>query len=172
MRIMAKRTILEELKIGRPLHSRAQEAAIALLRTAHLLRRRLEAAVAREEITTQQYNVLRILRGARGPLPTMEISGRMIETSCGITRLVTALEEKGLLRRDQFPGDRRQFLCTVTPAGLRVLARLEAEVTAIDESLTSGLSPERLESLLDILAEMRERAAAESAESAPDRDHG
>ena len=168
MSIMAKRTILEELKIGRPLHSRAQEAAIALLRTAHLLRRRLEAAVGEEGITTQQYNVLRILRGARGPLPTMEISGRMIETSCGITRLVTTLEEKGLLRRDQFPGDRRQFLCRITPAGLRILERLEDEVTAIDESLTSGLSSQQLDALLDILSEMRARAEADAPERTPE----
>ena len=159
---MPKRTITEELKIARPLRSRAQEAGVALMRTAHLIRRRVEKALAHEEITLQQYNVLRILRGARGPLPTMEISSRMIETSCGITRLVTTLEQKGLLRREQWPSDRRQSLCQITPAGLRMLERLDEPVNSADESLIgASLSPEQIATLLDLLSEIRHQASVE-----------
>lgn len=152
---MARTTIAEELKQTRPFHSRSQEAAVALMRTAHLLRRRVDAVVAAEGLTSQQYNVLRILRGARGPLPTMEISERMIETACGITRLISTLEEKHLIRREQWPGDRRQVLCQITPAGLRVLERLDDVMDTLDDGLAARLSDDQITTLLDALSEIR-----------------
>jgi DNA-binding MarR family transcriptional regulator len=153
---MARTNISDEIKQTRPFRSRSQEAVIALLRTAHLLRRQIESVVEQEGLTSQQYNVLRILRGARAPLPTMEISERMIETACGITRLITALENKGLIRREQWPGDRRHFLCQITPAGIRVLDRLEDAMNALDDSLTGRLTEQQIETLLDGLSEIRQ----------------
>ena len=158
---MARTTIAEELKQTRPFHSRSQEAAVALMRTAHLLRRRVDAVVATEGITSQQYNVLRILRGARGPLPTMEISERMIETACGITRLISTLEEKNLIRREQWAGDRRQVLCQITPGGLRVLERLDEAMDGLDDGLTGSLSDDQVSTLLEALAEIRMQLAEE-----------
>jgi DNA-binding MarR family transcriptional regulator len=93
------RSITDEIKQTRPFRSRSQEATIALMRTAHLLRREVDAVCENEGITSQQYNVLRILRGARAPLPTMEIAERMVEPSCGITRLISTLEQKELINR-------------------------------------------------------------------------
>jgi DNA-binding MarR family transcriptional regulator len=153
------RTILDEIKQTRPFASKTQEAVVALLRTAHLLRRRVDAIVAAEGLTSQQYNVLRILRGAKAPLPTMEISERMIETNCGITRLISTLEEKELIRREQWAGDRRQVLCQITPAGLRVLERLDESVDFIDHDPLSTLSGRQLDDLLESLAEIRQRLA-------------
>lgn len=147
--------IADEIKQTRPFRSKSQEATIALMRTAHLLRRQAEAVVSTEEITSQQYNVLRILRGARGPLPTMEISSRMIEPSCGITRLIATLEERGLVKREQWAGDRRQVLCQITAAGLRLLEHLDAPLNELDDRLSAALSPTQLDALLDALAEIR-----------------
>jgi DNA-binding MarR family transcriptional regulator len=154
---MARTTISEEIKQTRPFRSKSQEAAIALMRTAHLLRRKVEAVVAAEGITSQQFNVLRILRGAKAPLPTMEISDRMIETACGITRLIATLEEKGLARREQWAGDRRQVLCQITPAGLRVLDRLEPAMNDLDDNLAGDLLPAQIDSLLESLSVIREQ---------------
>jgi DNA-binding MarR family transcriptional regulator len=154
---MAYPSISDEIKQTRPFRSRSQEAMIALLRTAHLVRRQVDSVVEREGLSSQQYNVLRILRGARAPLPTMEISQRMIETACGITRLITALEGKGLIRREQWPGDRRHFLCQITPAGARVLERLEEAMNELDDSLGEGLSARQLDSLLESLSVIRHR---------------
>lgn len=151
------RNITDEIKQTRPFRTRSTEATVALLRTAHLLRRRLEELVAGVGLTAQQYNVLRILRGARGPLPTMEISERMIEPSCGITRLIVTLEEKGLVKREQWPGDRRQVLCQITPAGLRLLERIEPDMDAFDDATARSLSPAQVDALLETLAEIRER---------------
>ena len=153
---MSRRSsILEEIKQTRPFRTKSQEATVALLRTAHLLRRRVETVVAAEDVTYQQYNVLRILRGAGAPLPTMEISDRMVETACGITRLLATLEEKGLIRREQWAGDRRQVLCQVTPAGLRLLERLEGPMNGLDDALAGRLTDAQLDSLLEILSEIR-----------------
>ena len=152
---MSPASIREEIKQTRPFRTRSQEATIALLRTAHLLRRRVEAVVATEGLTHQQYNVLRILRGAGAPLPTMEISDRMIETACGITRLLATLEEKELIRREQWAGDRRQVLCQITPSGLRTLDRLAAPMDELDDALSVGLTEPQLDSLLEILGHIR-----------------
>ena len=153
-----KRSILDDIKQTRPFRTKSQEAGVALMRTAHLLRRNAEAVVAAEEITLQQFNVLRILRGARGPLPTMEISVRMIEPACGITRLIGSLEQRGFVKREQWQGDRRQVLCQITPAGLRVLERLDDPIDRLDDATTGTLPQERVETLLEILTEIRELA--------------
>lgn len=158
---MARTSVTDEIKQTRPFRSKSQEATVALLRTAHLLRRQVDAAVAQENLTHQQYNVLRILRGARAPLPTMEISDRMIETACGITRLIATLEDKGLVRREQWPGDRRQVLCQITPAGLRTLDRLEEPMDRLDDSMAAHLTEQQLDALLDLLSELRSHIPAE-----------
>ena len=150
------RAIADEIKQTRPFRSKSQEAGLALVRTAHLLRREAEAICAVENITAQQYNVLRILRGARGPLPTMEISARMIEPSCGITRLIATLEERELVKREQWAGDRRQVLCQITTAGLRILDRLEEPMNRFDDRITGNLSPDHIDALLEALGEIRE----------------
>jgi DNA-binding MarR family transcriptional regulator len=156
------RSITDEIKQTRPFRSRSQEATVALMRTVHLLRRQADAVVAAEEITLQQFNVLRILRGARAPLPTMEISERMVEPACGITRLIGTLEQRGFVKREQWAGDRRQVLCQITPAGLRVLERLEEPMNTLDDQTTGTLAPEQVETLLRILGDIRENAEKHS----------
>jgi DNA-binding MarR family transcriptional regulator len=96
--------LLKELRQTRPFPSAADEAAVAILRTADRIKRRLSAVVAPEGITLQQYNVLRILAGSHpDPLPTLEIAERMIEQTPAITGLLDRLEHKGLARRERCP---------------------------------------------------------------------
>ena len=64
---MQRRSVAEEIKQTRPFRSRSQEAVVALMRTANVISRKVEAICLTEGITHQQYNVLRILRGAKGP---------------------------------------------------------------------------------------------------------
>jgi DNA-binding MarR family transcriptional regulator len=150
------RSITEEIKQTRPFRTKSQEATVALLRTAHLLRRQVDALVDAEGITSQQYNVLRILRGARAPMPTMDIAERMIEPACGITRLIGTLEQGGFVKREQWAGDRRQVLCQITPPGLRLLERLDEPVSQLDEQIAAALGADEVETLLDILGRIRE----------------
>lgn len=145
--------IQDEIKQSRPFASPHQECLVGLLRTADVVRRRLAGVIESHGVTPQQFNVLRILRGA-GPrgLPTLEIGERMVEQAPGITRLLDRLEAKGLVKRVRCPADRRQVLCTIEPAGLSLLQGMQASVEAADRSALGGIGPadaNRLSRLLD-----------------------
>lgn len=152
---MTRRSIAEEIKQTRPFRSRSQEAVVALLRTANVLTRQVEAVCQSEGLSHQQYNVLRILRGAKGPLPTMEIAERLVEQAPGITRHVNNLESRGLIKREQWAGDRRQVLCQITPAGLRALERLDAPMDALDDAFARRLTPDQLDAFVESLDLLR-----------------
>src|ERR687897_938950 len=92
----------KEIRQTRPFQSRGQEAVLALMRTTDLARRVIGKVLEPYDVTAQQYNVLRILRGAgEAGLPTLDIADRMIEQAPGITRLIDRLEAKGLVRRER-----------------------------------------------------------------------
>jgi len=132
--------IQHEIKQRLPFPTPAQEAVVGLIRTVDVLRRTLAAVVEPAGITLQQYNVLRILRGAgRDGIPTLEIAARMIEQTPGITRLLDRLERKALARRARCPRDRRQVLCTITPGGAHLLGRLDRPMTAASASFCRPL---------------------------------
>ena len=152
--------IQREIKQTRPFTSRAQEGAIALLRTADVLRRKGEAVLLPHGITGQQYNVLRILRGAQPErLPTLEIAERMIERAPGITRLLDRLEAKGLVHRERCREDRRQVLCSITPAGLALLKKLDDPVITADRKRLGKLKDAELDQLIQLLDAIREGEA-------------
>jgi DNA-binding MarR family transcriptional regulator len=132
--------------------SPAQEAKVAILRTADLLRRRITEVVAPFGLTAQQYNVLRILRGAHpGKLPTLEIGDRMIETTPGITRLLDRLEEKGWVQRKRGSEDRRLVLCWITDAGLSLLAQLDEAMDEADRRSLGWLERDEVRRLVEQL---------------------
>lgn len=146
----------EEIGQTRPFESLRQEATVGILRTADVVRRKLEGVFEPYGITGQQYNVLRILRGARPEaLPTMEIAERMIEKTPGVTRLVDRLEEKGLARRERSSEDRRCVLCTVTEEGLDLLAELDEPVREADEAALAALEDDEVERLIELLDRVR-----------------
>jgi MarR family transcriptional regulator, organic hydroperoxide resistance regulator len=145
-----------EIRQGKPFRSRGQEVVVALLRTADLVRRTVGRALEPHDITIQQYNVLRILRGAgEQGLPTLEIAERMIEQAPGVTRLLDRLEVKGLVRRQRCAQDRRQVLCWLTPAGLELVERLDEPVDSADAEAVAMLTPEEQERLLRMLDAIR-----------------
>jgi DNA-binding MarR family transcriptional regulator len=149
-------TLQREIKQRRPFASKAQEAAVALLRTADVVRRRLAQTVEPHGITLQQYNVLRILKGASpDPLPTLEIAHRMIEEQPGITRLLDRLDAKGLVRRERCAEDRRQVHCWITDEGRELLAGLDPAVDAADEAAVAALSATQVQQLVRLLEVVR-----------------
>lgn len=130
----------------------AQAAVVGLIRASDHVRRHLAEAITPFGVTGQQYNVLRILRGAYPePLATLELAGRMIEKTPGITRLLDRLEPKGLIERHRPDEDRRQVLCSITPAGLQVLAAMDEAVRAANVSALAGLSSRQLRELSALL---------------------
>ncbi|MEK6375438.1 MAG: MarR family transcriptional regulator [Acidobacteriota bacterium] len=151
-------SIRTEIKQQRPFPSPHQEALVALIRTADLLRRVVGGVVEPHRITAQQYNVLRILRGAGAEgLPTLEIAERMIEQTPGITRLIDRLESKNLVSRERSSTDRRCVFCRITPAGLDLLARLDAPVEDASGLSLASLTKRELAQLVEMLDRARER---------------
>lgn len=129
---------------------------MSLLRTADIVKRRIARVVEPHGITLQQYNVLRILRGAGSDgLPTLEIGVRMMEQAPGVTRLLDRLERKKLVRRERCPHDRRQVLCYSTLEGLRLLERLEEPLLAADEASLGALAGKDLAELIRLLDVVR-----------------
>jgi DNA-binding MarR family transcriptional regulator len=129
-----------ELRQRKPFQSAAHEAVVGLMRTADLVRRHATAMVEPHGITLQQFNVLRILRGAGDTgLPTLEVAERMIEQTPGVTRLLDRLEAKELVRRQRCPQDRRQHLCGITPKGLALLEKIDTLAAGAPEESMKGL---------------------------------
>ncbi len=153
-------SIRQEIRQGRPFGSPAEECVVTLLGTADRVRTALSAVVEPREVTLQQYNVLRILRGAGAQgLPTLEIAQRMIETSPGITRLVDRLEAKGLVRRERCPLDRRQVLCHASERALQQLSALERPMAEAARRLMSSLDERRSAELVRLLDAVRASAS-------------
>ena len=136
--------------------SREQQATLGLLRTADAVKRSLAQVIEPHGITPQQYNVLRILRGA-GPdgLPTLTIGERMIEQTPGVTRLVDRLERKGLVGRTPCAKDRRRVFCGITAKGLELLKELDEPVNHWDTQTVSVLPPSELDALINLLDRVR-----------------
>lgn len=150
-------SILAELKQTRPFATKAQGATVALLRTADVVRRRLARVVERERITLQQYNVLRILRGAAGqPMSALDVAQRLIEEAPGVSRLLDRLVAKGLIQRERSAEDRRRLECSITRKGLELLARLDEPIVRADSDAMSGLSAREIATLDDLLARIRQ----------------
>ena len=141
-------------KQSRP--SRTQ-AYSTLLSTADKIKTLFETVCAPFDITGQQYNVLRILRGAEPHgLPTLTIADRVIEKTPGITRMIDRLESKGLVTREIRPHDRRCVYCRITRKGLKLLKLLDEPVEAFNKQAFRGLSAKELEQLIELLLKTRE----------------
>jgi len=109
------------------------------------------------DITNQQYNVLRILRGAEPEgLPTLTIAERMIERTPGITRMIDRLEAKGLVVREIRPEDRRCVHCRITEKGLNLLELLDAPVEEANQAAFRGLNEREIEQITELLEKTRE----------------
>ena len=149
-------SLREEIRQNKPFASPAQEALLALSRTTDLLQRRFAELVEPYGISLQQYNVLRILRGAgQEGTPTLEIADRMIQKTPGITRLLDKLEAKHLVRRKRCPEDRRQVLCWITEAGLRVLADLDRPAADSGQQAMTSLRASEVRTLIALLQRVR-----------------
>jgi len=160
--------VQSEIRQTRPFRSPAQEATIALLRTASVVHRTLARLLEPSGLSLAQYNALRIIRGSgTGGVATLAIRERMIEEGTTITRILDKLEDAGLIRRERDYPDRRQVLCYATDAGRKLLDALDPEVDAGDEEIMASLDDEQVERLIELLDAVRaanaERGAPRSA---------
>jgi DNA-binding MarR family transcriptional regulator len=157
-----------ELRQTKPFSSPAEEAFVAVIKTADLLVSTLDRRLTALGLSHQQYNVLRIVRGA-GPtgIPTLAIAERLIEAAPGMTRLLDRLEEKKMVRRERCKQDRRQVLCYITEEGAKLLRELNPIVDNLAKGSFEKVPPAELESLIETLERIREQAEQLGAAQRP-----
>ncbi|HJP91630.1 MAG TPA: MarR family transcriptional regulator [Pyrinomonadaceae bacterium] len=128
-----------------------------LLSTTDRIKSAFETVCTPFDLTGQQYNVLRILRGAEPDgLPTLTIAERVIERTPGITRMIDRLEAKGLVGREIRSHDRRCVYCRITKKGLKLLELLDEPVNEFNKSAFAALSDTEIEKLVAVLSKIRD----------------
>src|SRR5271167_247034 len=124
-----KAVVQAELK-PKPGSSPEEVTHLEMLRTMEALSHRFAQVLKAEDLSSTQYNVLRILRGAPEGLACGEIGNRMVTRDSDITRWLGRLEKGELISRCRESKDRRTVWTRITPAGLEALARLDKPVRA------------------------------------------
>jgi DNA-binding MarR family transcriptional regulator len=151
-------TLQDELKQRKPFKNLKHEAYLSIQRTAGLLQHSFEAALKPHGITATQYNVLRILRGAEPEgLCRSEIRDRLVRQVPDVTRLLDRLEDLKLASRERGDEDRRFVTTRITKNGLRLLDELEDRIDQIHDEQMGHLQHDELDSLITLLAAVRNR---------------
>jgi len=157
---MTVSTLQQELKKKRPFDVLEEEASLNILRTNDQIQIRLSRLFREHELTSSQYNVLRILRGEGKPLPILEIASRTITVVPGITGLIDRLEQAGLVTRKRCSEDRRVIFVELTALGGEAVARLDQPVKDLQQQVMGGLSAPELRELNRLLEKLRAGMAA------------
>lgn len=131
-----------------------QKAIINIIYTNNFLSERAKHFFERGDITSQQFNILRILRGAGKPLSTLQIRQRMLDKMSDTSRIVDRLVRKELVRKVICEGDRRLVDVTITEKGIALLDKLEEFAPEMD-ALLSNISVEEAQSLNVLLDKIR-----------------
>ena len=150
MKAAVQTAIRADLK-RKPGSSPEEVAHLEMMRTMEALSHRFAQVLKAEDLSSTQYNVLRILRGAPEGLPCGEIGNRMVTRDSDITRLLDRLEKRSLVSRCRESKDRRTVWTRITPEGLELLARLDEPIRATHLELLGHLGAKRLKLLADLL---------------------
>ena len=137
--------------------SENQKAVINLIYTYHWVTDKIKAALSPEDITLQQYNILRILRGSEPePISTLKIRERMLDKMSDTSRIVDRLVIKKLVVKKTSAVDKRLVDVIITPEGKKLLERLDKKVKDT-EKLFSGLEVSELKQLNKLLDDIRSK---------------
>lgn len=150
-------TLRDEIKQRKPFKSVEQEALLNILRTSSLLMDEVEQFLKPFNITATQYNVLRILRGSEPEgLCRNELRDRMLTRMPDVTRLLDRMEEAGLVARTRETEDRRMVRSSITPAGLRLLDKVDEQVHREEKRRLGKLDSTQLRTLIELLTIIRQ----------------
>jgi len=141
-----------EIAQSLPFSSIEEEAFLNLLRTSDLLHRAFQRKTRRWGLTSTQYNVLRILRGARPQgLTCAAIGARMIAAEPDTTRLLARLKSLRLIQQHRDPHDRRAIWTRISDLGLERLRAMDPTVRRIPRQLLGHVSRSDLAELIRLL---------------------
>ncbi|MCB7481063.1 MarR family winged helix-turn-helix transcriptional regulator [Christiangramia sediminis] len=134
----------------------SKKLALNLIVTANYISDKVQEAIKPFGISSQQFNVLRILRGQKGkPANLSTIQERMVTKMSNTTRLVDKLVEKGLSERIICPSNRRKIEIRITEKGLLLLKELDPIIENVENSFAEKLNEKEIEILNTKLNELR-----------------
>jgi len=146
------------MDIGELIHSKFQssfqKAVVNLRYTANFLGNIQNNFMAKYDLSIAQFNILRILRGAKGPISVNTIKERMVERSPNTTRLMDKLIEKNLIERVRCDNDRRVVYVEITKDGLEILSRIDVDPD-LRLNACGSLTEAEAEQLSNLLDKMR-----------------
>ena len=132
-----------------------QKAGLNLLYTYGWVMERTKEVFATEDITPQQFNILRILRGSHPqPLSTLQIRERMLDKMSDTSRIVDRLIAKGLVKKGTCKSDRRLVDVMITEKGRKMLERLDQREDELD-NIIGNLTEKEAVVLSDLLDKLR-----------------
>ncbi|MBS1665857.1 MAG: MarR family transcriptional regulator [Bacteroidetes bacterium] len=131
-----------------------QKAGINLIYTYNWVSDKMRFVFEQHDITSQQFNILRILRGAQEPLSTMQIRERMLDKMSDTSRIVDRLIKKSLVKKNVCRTDRRLVDITITKKGENLLQKLDRNDVEMDAAL-GNLSIEEAKTLNRLLDKVR-----------------
>jgi len=133
-----------------------QEAFLSLWRTYDRLRALEDELFLRYELTPQQYNVLRLLKGVHPEKSqTLALANRLVSRAPDITRMLDKLETRGLIVRERPEDNRRTVRVGITDAGLKLLEEIAGPLRRCHERQLGHMQPEALRQLVGLLRAAR-----------------
>lgn len=148
--------IEKEIRSTVPLHI-SKKVILNLNFTRNMIADKFQEILKPFDLSSEQYNVLRILRGQKGIAVNMsDIQERMLTKNSNTTRLIDKLITKEMVVRNVCPENRRKMEISITITGLNTLSKLDPLVDNFEKKLTDSLSKEELETLNVLLEKIRE----------------
>ncbi len=135
-----------------------QKAAVNIIFSASWLNERIKNFFGAEDITSQQYNILRILRGSHKPMSTLQIRERMLDKMSDTSRIVERLLKKGHVEKKVCSTDKRLVDVVISQQGLSLLEKFDQKNEELDRIL-HGLNPDEAAQLNRLLDKMRDHSA-------------
>lgn len=133
-----------------------QKTVINLIYTHNWLKEQTQGFFKNYDLSAEQYNVLRILRGQKGnPANLSTIQERMLNKMSNTTRLIDKLLKKDLVTRQTCPTNRRKVEILITKKGITLLSELDTIVNHSNETITKQLTISELETLNQLLDKLR-----------------
>jgi len=128
-----------------------QKATINLIYTYNWINERMKILIERYDITSQQFNILRILRGAGTPLSTLQIRQRMLDKMSDTSRIVDRLVKKNLVKKNICKSDKRLVDVIISDKGKKLLEEIDSKNAEMDQILQnlSDAEAKKLNLLLD-----------------------
>jgi len=147
------------MSIDKDIHQRSfksehQRAIINLIFTYNWTTEKLKQIFDKEDLTMQQFNILRILRGSETPLSTLQIRERMLDKMSDTSRIVDRLIIKGLAKKNVCNADKRLVDVSITDKGRKVLQKIGLQEDEM-QNITGALSEKEAKTLNKLLDKIR-----------------